>query len=206
MDYTEVRSLQLQLVSQRQRGESSTCGESRDVLLLVEHPHVITLGRGKQAQANVLAAADVPVVSIERGGDVTYHGPGQLVGYPIFLLREHERDLHQFLRNLEQAMIHTLAAWGIAANRSPGNTGVWVSDKKIASIGISCRRWVTFHGFALNVTTNLDYFRRINPCGFDAGVMTNMAQCNPTRPITMPAIKGELSNQLAQIFEREIAG
>jgi lipoyl(octanoyl) transferase len=134
----------------------------------------------------VLAAGDVPVVEIERGGDVTYHGPGQLVAYPIVLLGEGERDLHKFLRNLEEAILETVAAMGVeGAGRKPGATGVWIGaggrsdaeppQRKIASIGIACRRWVTFHGLALNVTTDLSYFRRIQPCGFDPGVMTSVA-------------------------------
>ena len=118
------------------------------------------------------------MVEVERGGDVTYHGPGQVVAYPILLLGEGERDLHRFLRNLEEAMIRTLAGFGIEAGREPGKTGVWWSAsgaRKIASIGIACRKWVTFHGLALNVTTDLAYFARIQPCGFDARVMTSMA-------------------------------
>src|SRR5690606_8611091 len=141
-----------------------------------EHPHVITLGRAQQALGNVLAPGEVEVIAVERGGDVTYHGPGQLVAYPIIKLGEGERDLHRFLRNLEDGMIRTLARHGIAAGRQPGKTGVWIDDRKIASIGIACRRWVTFHGLALNVTTDLGYFHRINPCGFQAEIMTSMAR------------------------------
>jgi len=158
-------------VAARQRDEVP------DAICLVEHPHVITLGRSQKSWANVLAAGDVPVVEIERGGDVTYHGPGQLVAYPILRLDEGERDLHRFLRNLEEAILETVSALGVrGAGRKPGATGVWVDEsRKVASIGIACRRWVTFHGLALNVTTDLSYFARMNPCGFDAGVMTSVA-------------------------------
>jgi lipoyl(octanoyl) transferase len=153
-DYETTRQRQLDLVGARQRGEVP------DTLLLVEHPHVFTLGRAQKAKANLLATGDVPVVEIERGGDVTYHGPGQLVAYPILQLGEGERDLHKFLRGLEEAMIRALADVGVAgAGRRAGATGVWLAEaRKIASIGIACRKWVTFHGLALNVATDLSYF------------------------------------------------
>jgi len=172
--YRDVWARQLELVEARKGG----AGE--DTLLLVEHPHVITLGRRRESQGNVIAAGDVEVVEIERGGDVTYHGPGQLVAYPIVLLREPERDLHAFLRHLEDAVIATLAAFGLVGDREPGKTGVWCDAraggrKKLCSMGIACRRWVTFHGLALNVATDLAYFHRINPCGFQSDVMTSMA-------------------------------
>src|SRR5205823_6412223 len=133
----------------------------------------------REARANVLAPGDVEVIEIERGGDVTYHGPGQLVAYPIILLDEDERDLHAYLRHLEDAVIATCTRAGLATDREPGKTGVWLGKpterKKICTMGIACRKWVTFHGLALNVTTDLSYFRRINPCGFSSEVMTSMA-------------------------------
>ncbi len=149
-------------------------GQARDAIITVTHPHVITIGRRKESAANVLAAGGVEVVEVERGGDVTYHGPGQLVAYPILKLGEGERDLHALLRNLEQAIIDTCAQVGLAATREPGKTGVWSHGRKLASMGIACRRWVTFHGIGLNVSTDLSYFHRINPCGFDASIMTSM--------------------------------
>ena len=166
--YPEAYAEQQRLV------EAVASGAEPDTVLLVEHPHVITLGRSREAPANVLASGEVAVVQTERGGDVTYHGPGQLVAYPIVALRNGERDLHAFMRRLEDAVIATLGRAGIEAARSPGNTGVWLSGRKLASIGIACRRWVTWHGLALNVSTDLGYFQRINPCGFEAGVMTSM--------------------------------
>lgn len=135
---------------------------------------MVTLGRKQTAPANVLAR-DMPVVEIERGGDVTYHGPGQLVGYPILQLDGDERDLHAYLRNLEEALIRACAELGLRAGRREGLTGVWIDGaRKIASLGIAVRKWVTYHGFALNVSTDLSRFTAINPCGLDAAVMTSL--------------------------------
>lgn len=171
--YREAWARQLALVEQRQRGEI------RDTLLLLEHPHVFTLGRRREAAANVLAPGDVEVIEVERGGDATYHGPGQLVAYPILQLAEGERDLGRYLRTLEEAVIATCARFGLPADREPGKTGVWCGPperrKKLCSMGVASRQWVTFHGLALNVTTDLSYFARINPCGFEASVMTSVA-------------------------------
>ncbi len=192
------------------RVEARKGGAGDDTLMLVEHPHVITLGRTQKAKANVLAAGDVEVIEIERGGDVTYHGPGQLVAYPIVLLGDGERDLHRFLRNLEEAVIRTLATVGVVGDRQPGATGVWLDAraggrKKICSMGIACRRWVTFHGLALNVTTDLAYFGRINPCGFDAAVMTSIAEeLPPGATVAMAAIKATLAAELAAVLYRTL--
>jgi lipoate-protein ligase B len=200
LSYRDAWARQLALVEARQKGDAP------DTLLLVEHDHVYTLGRRREAEANVLDAGDVEVIGIERGGDVTYHGPGQLVAYPIVLLREGtaERDLHKYLRNLEEAVIATCTAFGIAADREPGKTGVWMSTplgrKKLCSMGIACRKWVTFHGLALNVTTDLAYFRRINPCGFESSVMTTMAE--QIGPLDGDAVKRELAAQLGVVLDR----
>ena len=172
-DYADVWAMQLELVKQRQRDEIP------DTLLFVEHPHVITAGRSAKRD-NLIDLGDTPLFEIERGGDVTYHGPGQIVAYPIVLLGEGERDLHRYLRNLEEGVIATCARFGLASDREPGKTGVWLTTptgmrRKLCSMGIACRKWVTFHGLALNVTSDLGYFRRINPCGFEASVMTSMA-------------------------------
>jgi lipoyl(octanoyl) transferase len=179
-----------------------------DALLLVEHPHVITLGRSRAALGNVLAAGDVEVIEIERGGDVTYHGPGQLVAYPIVSLGAGERDLHKFLRGLEEAVIRALARWDLDAGREDGATGVWLDGRsggrrKICSIGIACRRWVTFHGLALNVTTDLSYFARIHPCGFEASVMTSMAE-ELGVGVAMSDVKAALAQELAGVLGREL--
>jgi lipoyl(octanoyl) transferase len=151
----------------------------RDLLLLVEHPPVITLGRGSQAAhlptpREFLDARGIEIFEIERGGDVTFHGPGQLVGYPIFNLSEHRADLHWFLRQMEQALIVALEPLGITGERRAGYTGVWTGGRKLASIGVHVRQWVTWHGFALNVTTDLSYFDLIVPCGIPDVVMTSV--------------------------------
>ncbi len=144
-----------------------------DVLLLLEHPPVVTLGRRAKA-GHVLRPDGVAVIEVERGGDVTFHGPGQLVGYPIFDLSLHRRDLHWYLRTLEQALIGALAELGIPATRDARFTGVWTSGRKIASIGVHVKQWVTWHGFALNVTTDLSQFERIVPCGIAGVEMTSV--------------------------------
>jgi lipoyl(octanoyl) transferase len=197
--YREVWSRQLALVEQRQIGAIA------DTLVLVEHPHVFTLGRSRAALANVLAPGDVEVIDIERGGDVTYHGPGQLVAYPIVLLGDGERDLHRYLRNLEEAVIGTCARFDLRTDREPGKTGVWIGPperrRKLCSIGIACRKWVTFHGLALNVTTDLAYFHRINPCGFESAVMTSMAEQLGTCPdidVVRRALADELGAKLGR--------
>jgi lipoate-protein ligase B len=146
-DYKETLELQHRLVELR--------AEARlpDVLLLVEHPHVVTMG--KSAKTENILSRTLPVYEIERGGDVTYHGYGQLVGYPILDLSSRGKDIRTYLRNLEKILIETLARFGITAQRIQGRTGVWVGEKKIASIGVAVRSWITFHGFALNVSTDL---------------------------------------------------
>ena len=144
-----------------------------DTLLLVEHPPVLTLGRGSRA-AHLLNTSGIDVVEVERGGDVTYHGPGQLVGYPILDLTQHRADLHWYLRNLERALIAALGNVGIDACVNPGYTGVWTNGRKIASIGVHVKQWVTWHGFALNVSTDLKQFERIVPCGIEGVEMTSV--------------------------------
>ena len=146
---------------------------ANDLLLLLEHPAVVTLGRNSDA-AHLLSRDGVEVFETERGGDVTFHGPGQLVGYPIFDLTRHKPDLHWYLRTLEQALIEALGGLGIPAERNPGYTGVWTRSRKIASIGIHVKQWVTWHGFALNVTTDLSQFGRIVPCGIPGVEMTSI--------------------------------
>lgn len=193
-EYQETWDRQLELVAARQRGETE------DTLILVEHPHVITVGRSRAARANVLLPGEVPVVEIERGGDVTYHGPGQLVAYPIVQLVEGERDLHRFLRNMEEAIIRTARDLGVGdAGRKAGATGVWVGERKLASIGIACRRWVTFHGLALNVSTDLGYFARINPCGFDSSVMTSLSELL-RREVSVEEVKPVLARWLDEML------
>ena len=154
---------------------------SEDVLLLVEHPSVITLGRSSKerhllATAEQLATRGVELFEVERGGDVTFHGPGQVVGYPIVDLKRHKRDLHWYLRQVEETIIRAVAPFGIAAERSAGQTGVWTGGRKLASIGVHARDWVTWHGFALNVTTDLSYFDLMVPCGIAEVEMTSVSR------------------------------
>jgi lipoyl(octanoyl) transferase len=159
---------------QRQLAEDRIAGRlPHDVLLLLEHPPVVTLGRNSQA-SHVLRPRGIEVVEVERGGDVTFHGPGQLVGYPILDLSAYKQDLHWYLRTLERALIDALAILDIPAERNPGFTGVWTRGRKIASIGIHVKQWVTWHGFALNVTTDLAHFDRIVPCGIQGVEMTSV--------------------------------
>jgi lipoyl(octanoyl) transferase len=174
--YLDVLELQRDLCRRRISGDVD-----HDVLLLVEHEPVITLGRGLRPTSlplspEALERRGVAVVDVERGGDVTYHGPGQLVGYPILDLRRHREDLHWYLRQLEGVLISALEELGVPAQRNPGLTGVWTSGRKIASLGIHVKQWVTFHGFALNVTTDLSYFDLIVPCGIPGVVMTSVAR------------------------------
>jgi lipoate-protein ligase B len=198
-EYAEVWAKQLELVGARQRDEIP------DTLLLVEHPHVITAGRSAHRE-NLLDLGDIPLYEIERGGDVTYHGPGQLVGYPIFRLREGERDLHAYLRKLEEGIIRALARFGLTGTRKPEWTGVWTTDlsRKLASIGVAVKRWVTLHGFALNVSTDLGRFAAINPCGLDAAVMGSMLG-ELGRPVEMAAVKAAIRQTFADVFDRELA-
>src|SRR5436190_9549006 len=170
MDYRAALELQERLVQRKQ------LEPSHDVLLFVEHPHVYTLGRGGD-DSNVLTPQEVPVIRTSRGGDVTYHGPGQLVVYPIIDLRSKLRkDVHRYVRNLELSAIRTLKDFGLAGSRRPPFTGIWIDDKKIAAIGIAVRRSITFHGLALNVNTDLAYFNRIIPCGLSWADVTSMAR------------------------------
>jgi len=152
---------------------------ANDILLLVEHDPVYTLGRGTLSSslpipADALRRRGAEVVEIERGGDVTWHGPGQLVGYPIFHLSQHREDLHWYLRAVEQALIDALTALGLPGDRTPGKTGVWTRGRKIASIGIHVKQWVTLHGFALNIEPDLSWFEAVVPCGIDGVVMTSV--------------------------------
>ncbi|MCK6447698.1 MAG: lipoyl(octanoyl) transferase LipB [Planctomycetes bacterium] len=165
--YADAHARQEELVRRR------IAGEVGDTLVLTEHEPVITLGRKTPRDAEY--AGSIPLVEVERGGEATYHGPGQLVGYPIVLLEDQRRDLHRYLRDLEEVVIRVLAELGVTGGRKPGLTGVWIGERKVCSLGVAVRRWVAWHGFALNVTTDLDAFRGFKPCGLDAQVMTRVA-------------------------------
>ena len=195
MDYGHAFEVQRDLVEKRKRGEIP------DQLLFVEHPHVITMGRnGKEsnllASDEILRRAGIGFHQTDRGGDVTYHGPGQIVGYPIFDLREWKRDVVEFVRAIEQVLIDAIAEFGLRGERVAGATGVWVNGAKIAAIGVHISRWVTSHGFALNVTTDLDYFRYIVPCGLTKPV-TSMAAlgCSASREEVLAAIVRQAPRQ-----------
>ena len=193
MDFVAALALQEELVVRKQREPSP------DVLLFVEHPHVYTLGRGGD-EANVLAPQDVPVTRTSRGGDVTYHGPGQLVVYPIIDLRSKLRkDVHRYVRNLESAAIQTLKDFGLLATRRPPFTGIWIGDKKIAAIGVAVRRCITFHGLALNVNTDLTYFDRIIPCGLAWAGVTSMKEELRTEQ-NLPHIRERFLHNFSEIF------
>ena len=198
--YAEVLELQRALCRGRADGT-----REHDILLLVEHDPVFTLGRGTRAAslplpAPVLAQRGAEVHEVERGGDVTFHGPGQLVGYPILDLRSHREDLHWYLRELEAALIGALAAVGVAAGQDPGRTGVWTGGRKIASIGVHVKRWVTLHGFALNVTTDLSWFDLIVPCGIPGVRMTSVARERRWSPDLDAAAREAVIAALAERF------
>ena len=179
-------------------------GRVPDTLILVEHPPVVTLGRAKTT-ANLrhtpeeLQARGIEFFEVSRGGDVTYHAPGQLVGYPVFDLRQHGRDVLRFCRGVEAALIGVLAAVGLGARSVPGKAGVWVGDRKIASLGVSLRRWVTFHGFALNVAVDLRGFQVIQPCGEAPEVMTSMESLLK-RPVAMLDVRRLVVAEFARTF------
>lgn len=188
----------------------------QDVLLLVEHPPVVTLGRSSKsshllASPALLAARGVELFEVERGGDVTFHGPGQLVGYPIFDLKRHKQDLHWYLRQVEEALIRGVAPLGVVGERNVGYTGVWTQGRKLASIGVHARDWVTWHGFALNVTTDLSYFDLMVPCGIADVTMTSLAREIHQRgaengsagPDLWPLTSENVSAAFAELFQLE---
>lgn len=190
VEYRRALDFQLRCVERR------AAGEIPDTLLLLTHPHVYTIGRtGGDANllvsSETLASEGIAVERISRGGDITYHGPGQLVGYPIVLLAR--PDVHKFVRSVEGALIEAISGFGISGRRIEGLTGVWVGEKKIASIGIGVRRWITYHGFALNVDTDLSYFRRIHPCGIEGCEATSIGELTG-RDIPMETVKDAVAS------------
>jgi len=173
-----------------------------DTLILVQHPHVFTVGKAVPGDAPSQIEG-VPVFRIERGGQWTYHGPGQLVGYPVLNLDLRQRDIHGFLRKLEESMIRSLAEFNITAERHQGQTGVWVQEKKVASIGAAIRNWTTFHGFALNINTDLSYFGMIEPCGMPSSTMTSM-KALLGREIEFDAFKNRIRKDFEALFEVQL--
>jgi lipoyl(octanoyl) transferase len=207
ISYAAAYALQQQVVVARKRGDLS------DVLLLCEHPHVITLGRnGKtanlRASDRLLAQMNVDFCETDRGGDITYHGPGQIVGYPILDLTEHRRDVRWYVQLLEEMMIRTSAEFGIAARRVEGRHGLWVDtaadqEEKLAAIGVHLSRWVTSHGFAYNVSTDLRYFDLIVPCGIPGKRATSLERLL-SHAVSLDEVKPKLTTHFGDIFNREI--
>jgi lipoyl(octanoyl) transferase len=201
-DYRACWDLQRRLA--RARAE----GAVPDLLLLTEHDHVYTIGRSGDdrhllATGEELARTGVPVVHTDRGGDITYHGPGQLVGYPILDLTRHGSDLHLYLRMLEEAVIRTLLEFGISAGRHPSYTGVWTGGDKICAIGVKTSRWITTHGFALNVQTDLSQFDRIIPCGiFEKGVTSMSVRLG--RDVMLEDVEPAIAGTIAAVFSSDI--
>jgi len=204
MSYRDTLEIQHRIASERKEGLGVDC------LLFVEHPHVITIGRNGHeenllASPETLRRAGIELHETDRGGDVTYHGPGQIVAYPIMDLREWKRDIGAFVRGIEQVLIDALGDFGIAAKRIAGLTGVWVGEagyeKKIAAIGVHLSRWVSTHGWALNVSTDLGYFRHIVPCGLTKPV-TSMAALGV--PADAEEVKNALVRRFGQVFEFEM--
>lgn len=200
--YSDGLRLQEQTVEQLRAGDGS------ERLLLLEHPHVFTLGRGADA-SNILASREqLQTHSIEihetgRGGDVTYHGPGQLVGYPIINLKPDRRDVHRYVRDVEEVLIRTIADFGVTGERIKGLTGVWVGNEKVAAIGVRIARWITSHGFALNVNTDLSYFQMIVPCGITDKGVTSLSQILGRR-IEMQEVARAAAHHFGEVFERNI--
>ncbi|MEO0661879.1 MAG: lipoyl(octanoyl) transferase LipB, partial [Planctomycetota bacterium] len=193
------RAYEETLRMQEERLTARIAGHVADALLLVEHDPVVT--RGRRSSEGDTADVPFPVVTIGRGGEATYHGPGQLVAYPIVHLPEGRRDLHRYLRDLEGVVIDALAELGAEGRREDGKTGVWVGDRKICSIGVAVRRWVTWHGLALNVTTDLSAFGSFAPCGLSPDVMTNLARVLG-REGESDALMAETKAAVAAAFER----
>ncbi len=212
--YREVWSLQKklqnELIVQKKalREERASTAIHDDKLLFVEHPHVYTLGKsGNSAHLlktiEELSGINAEYIEIDRGGDITYHGPGQIVGYPILDLDNHFTDIHKYLRYLEEVMIRTAADFGIVAERIDGLTGVWVGDQKICAMGIRCSRWVTMHGFALNVNTDLSYFDHIVPCGIQNRSVSSLSQLTGSK-IELKDVKSILVKHFSEVFDVEV--
>jgi lipoyl(octanoyl) transferase len=201
--YADGLELQRALVDDRKAGRIP------DTLLLLQHPHVVTIGVKKDGRSHIIATPEqlssrgVEVFETGRGGDVTYHGPGQLVGYPIVDLNPDRRDVHRYVRDLEEVMIRVCAGYGIAAERIKGLSGTWIGDEKIGAIGVRISRWVTSHGFAFNVTTDVEFFNLIVPCGIaDRGVTSLAAQLG--RAPQMAEVEDRFVEEFAAVFDRVV--
>lgn len=205
MPYAEALALQRALAEERRHDRIP------DTLLLLEHPAVITVGnRGDGGRSHIVASTEhlaslgIDVHQTGRGGDVTYHGPGQVVGYPILDLKPDRQDVHRYVRDLEEVMIRVCAGYGIGAGRLQGLSGTWVRGEKIGAIGVRISRWITSHGFAFNVNTNLDHFRLIVPCGIGDRGVTSLSTLLG-RQVTIDEVEAAFVHHLADVFEREVA-
>lgn len=199
IDYQEAWDLQKDIFNRRHHGEIE------DTFFLLEHPHTYTLGKVAEKENLIssesqLKELGVSVYEIDRGGDITYHGPGQIVGYPIIKLSDWKEDTHQYLRGLEEVIIRTCAEYGLTAGRNPKYTGVWIGERKIAAIGIKVSRWITMHGFAFNINTDLSYFGGIIPCGIKDKDVTSL-QRELDKEINLGEVKNILIEKFAEIFE-----
>lgn len=204
--YADAVQLQQTLVADRRAGRVP------DLLLLMQHPHVVTLGVGARhslsnlrVPRSVLDAMGVELYEAPRGGDITYHGPGQLVGYPILDLRPDRCDVHRYVRDLEAVLMRTALAFGVRTTRVPGLTGVWVGHDKLAAIGVRLSRWVTSHGFALNVETDLSYFDLIRPCGIEGRGVTSL-RAKTDAPVSLRSVEDQLVREFGAEFQRVAAG
>ena len=202
--YREGLALQRALVEDRRADRVP------DLLLLLQHPPVITVGvRGDGGRSHIVATGErlaelgVEVSETGRGGDVTYHGPGQIVGYPILDLRPDRCDVHRYVRDLEEVMLRTCADYGVRAGRIAGLTGAWVGEAKIGAIGVRISRWITSHGYAFNVETNLDHFHLIVPCGIEGKGVASLRDA-AGRPVAMAEVEDALARHFGEVFEREI--
>ncbi len=199
LDYGRAHSIQLNCVDQRIDGKIG------DTFIFAEHPPTITIGRGSR-EGNILASEEllrqrgVSVFEVERGGDVTFHGPGQQVIYPIIDLEKRSRDLHRFLRDLEEVVIRFLTHYDVAGSRHPGKTGVWVGERKICAIGIAVKRWISYHGLALNLDVDLSYFDLINPCGFPSSSVTSLSSLIG-KPIDKSDVFYRLVDSIEEVFQ-----
>ena len=204
VSYADGLELQRALVDDRKAGRIP------NTLLLLQHPHVLTIGVKKDGRQHILAPAEVltergvEVFETGRGGDVTYHGPGQLVGYPIFDLDPDRRDVHKYVRDLEEVMIRVCADYGLAADRVKGMSGTWIVDAKIGAIGVRISRWVTSHGLAFNVTTDLDFFNLVVPCGIADKAVTSLA-AQLGHPVPMAEVEDVFIRHFSAVFEKTTA-
>ena len=193
-DYNDTWKLQKKLQSKR------ILGEIEDHLLLVEHPPVFTLGKNASKQHIINNSEDVSIIQTDRGGNITFHGPGQLVCYPILDLNHYKRSITWYMRELEQLIINVLSEYDIKASRKKGLTGTWVKDKKIAALGVRISRWVTMHGFSLNINPDLNFYKNIIPCGIKEYGVTSMAKIMGNEVPSMDEVKTKMTKHFTKNF------